>query len=84
MFAMYDNYAVDNLIVDDDSNEERLCKNNSELQALMILFNIAILIVTNVKIYLLNQIIKMHTALIKVLKMLIFLWILMLLWIYFS
>ncbi len=84
MFAMYDNYAVDNLIVDDDSNEERLCKNNSELQASMILFNIAILIVTNVKIYLLNQIIKMHTALIKVLKMLIFLWILMLLWIYFS
>jgi len=73
MFAMYDNYAVDNLIVDDDSNEERLCKNNSELQASMILFNIAILNVTNVKIYLLNQIIKMHTALIKVLKMLIFL-----------
>jgi len=50
MFAIYDNCAVDSLIVDDDSNEERLCRNNSELQALMILFNIATLIATNVKI----------------------------------
>jgi len=50
MFAMYDNYAVDSLIVDDDSNEERSCKDNSELHALMILFDIAILIATNVKI----------------------------------
>ncbi len=50
MFAMYDNYAVDSLIVDDDSNEEKSCKDNSELQASMILFNIAILIATNVKI----------------------------------
>ncbi len=50
MFAMYDNRAVDSLIVDDDSNEERLCKDNSELQASIILFDIAILIATNVKI----------------------------------
>jgi len=50
MFAMYDNYAVNSLIIDDDSNKERSCKNNSKLQALMILFNIATLIVTNVKI----------------------------------
>ncbi len=50
MFAMYDNHAVDSLIVDDDSNEERSYKDNSELQASMILFNIATLIVTNVKI----------------------------------
>jgi len=50
MFAMYDNYAVDSLIVDDDSNEEKSCKDNSELQASMILFNITILIATNVKI----------------------------------
>jgi len=50
MFAMYDNRAVDNLIVDDDSNEERSCRDNSELHALMILFDIAILIATNVKI----------------------------------
>ena len=50
MFAMYDNRAVDSLIVDDDSNEERSCRDNSELHALMILFDIAILIATNVKI----------------------------------
>jgi len=50
MFSMYDNCAVDSLIVDDDSNEERSCKNKSELQASMILFNIATLIATNVKI----------------------------------
>ena len=50
MFAMYDNYAVDSLIVDNDSNEEKSCKDNSELQASMILFNITILIATNVKI----------------------------------
>jgi len=50
MFAMYDNRAVDSLIVDDDSNEERSCRDNSELHALIILFDIAILIATNVKI----------------------------------
>jgi len=50
MFAMYDNHAVDNLIIDDDSNKERSCKDNSEIQASMILLNIAILIATNVKI----------------------------------
>ncbi len=50
MFAMYDNCVVDSLIIDDDSNKERSCKDNSELQALMILFNIATLIATNVKI----------------------------------
>jgi len=50
MFAMYDNRAVDSLIVDDDSNEERSCRDNSELRASIILFDIAILIATNVKI----------------------------------
>ncbi len=50
MFAMYDNCAVDSLIIDDDSNEERSCRDNSELQASMILFDITILIATNVKI----------------------------------
>ncbi len=50
MFAMYDNYAVDSLIIDDDSNKERSYRDNSELQASMILFDIAILIATNVKI----------------------------------
>ncbi len=50
MFAMYNNCAVDSLIVDDDSNEERSCRDNSELHASMILFNIATLIATNVKI----------------------------------
>ncbi len=50
MFAMYDNRAVNSLIVDDDFNKERSCRDNSELHALMILFDIAILIATNVKI----------------------------------
>ncbi len=50
MFVMYDNYAVDSLIIDDDSNKEKSCKDNSELHASMILFNIATLIATNVKI----------------------------------
>ena len=47
---MYDNRAVNSLIVDDNSNEERLCRDNSELYTSMILFNIATLIATNVKI----------------------------------
>ncbi len=38
------------LIVDDDFNEEISCRDNSKLQASMILFNIATLIATNVKI----------------------------------
>ena len=50
MFAMYDNCAVDSLIINDDSNKERLCRDNSELQASIILFDIATLIATNVKI----------------------------------
>ncbi len=47
---MYDNRAVNSLIVDDDSNEEKSCRDNSELHASMILFNIATLIATNVKV----------------------------------
>ena len=47
---MYDNCAVDSLIVDNDSNKERSCRDNSELQTSMILFDIATLIATNVKI----------------------------------
>jgi len=50
MFAMYNNYTVNSLIINNDSNDERSCKDNSELHASMILFNITILIVTNVKI----------------------------------
>ncbi len=50
MFAMYNNCAVDSLIIDNDSNKERSCRNNSELQASIILFNIVTLIATNVKI----------------------------------
>jgi hypothetical protein len=50
MFAMYDNRAVNSLIVDDDSNEEKSCRDNSEVHASMILFNIATLIATNVKV----------------------------------
>jgi len=47
---MYDNCAVDSLIVDDDSNKERSCRDNSELHASIILFNIVTLIAINVKI----------------------------------
>jgi len=50
MFAMYNNYAVDSLIINDDFNKEKSCRDNSELQASIILFDIAILIATNVKI----------------------------------
>jgi len=50
MFAMYDNYAVNSLIIDDDFNKERLCRDNSELQTSMILFDITTLIAINVKI----------------------------------
>ncbi len=50
MFAMYDNYAVNSLIINDDFNKERLCRDNSELQTSMILFDITTLIAINVKI----------------------------------
>ncbi len=50
MFAMYDNHAVDSLIINDDFNKERSCKDNNELHASMILFDITTLIITNVKI----------------------------------
>jgi len=50
MFAMYDNYAVNSLIIDDDFNKERSCRDNSELQTSMILFDITTLIAINVKI----------------------------------
>jgi len=73
MFAMYDNYAVNSLIVDDDSNKERSCRDNSELQTSIILFEITILIATNVKIIFVNQMINKHTALLKVLEMLMLL-----------
>ncbi len=50
MFAMYDNYAVNSLIIDDNFNKERSCRDNSELQTSMILFDITTLIAINVKI----------------------------------
>ncbi len=50
MFAMYDNYAVNSLIIDNDFNKERSCRDNSELQTSMILFDITTLIAINVKI----------------------------------
>jgi len=50
MFAMYDNYAVNSLIIDDDFNKERSCRDNSELQTSMTLFDITTLIAINVKI----------------------------------
>jgi len=40
MFAINDDYVVNSMIIFDEFNEERTCKNNSELHVSMILFNI--------------------------------------------
>jgi len=50
MFAINDDHVVDSLIVFNKFNEEKTCKNNSELHVSMILFNIATINVTNIKI----------------------------------
>ncbi len=50
MFVIDDDHAVNSLIVFNESNEEKTCKNNSELRVSMILFDIAIINVTDIKI----------------------------------
>jgi len=45
-----DDHAVDNMIVFNEFNEERTCRDNSELHVSMILFNIATINVTSIKI----------------------------------
>ncbi len=50
IFMINDDNAVDILIIFDEFNKERTCKNNSELRVLMILFNIMIINIINIKI----------------------------------
>jgi hypothetical protein len=50
MFAIDDDHAVDNMIVFNESNEERTCRDNSELRVSMILFNIMTINATSIKI----------------------------------
>ncbi len=50
MFAINDNYTVNSLIIFNEFNKERTCRNNNELHVLMILFNIMIINVMNIKI----------------------------------
>jgi hypothetical protein len=50
MFAINDDYAVDSLIIFNEFNEERTCRDNSKLCVSMILFNITTINATNIKI----------------------------------
>ena len=50
MFAINNDRAVNSLIIFDESNEERTCRDNSELRVSMILFNIATINATDIKI----------------------------------
>jgi hypothetical protein len=50
MFAINDDCVVNNMIIFNESNEERTCRDNSELHASMILFNIVTINVTSIKI----------------------------------
>jgi len=45
-----DDYAVNSLIIFNEFNKERICRNNSELRVLIIFFNIMTINVTNIKI----------------------------------
>jgi hypothetical protein len=50
MFAINDDHAVDSMIIFNEFNEERTCRNNSELHISMILFNITTINATSIKI----------------------------------
>jgi hypothetical protein len=50
MFMINDDHAVDSMIIFNEFNEERTCKDNSELHVSMILFNIMTINVTSIKI----------------------------------
>ncbi len=50
MFAINDDYVVNSMIIFNEFNEERTCKNNSELHVSMILFNIMTINATSIKI----------------------------------
>jgi hypothetical protein len=50
MFAIDDNRAVNSMIVFNEFNKERTCRDNSELRVSMILFHIATINATSIKI----------------------------------
>jgi hypothetical protein len=50
MFAINDDHAVNSIIIFNEFNEERTCRDNSELHVSIILFNIATINVTSIKI----------------------------------
>jgi hypothetical protein len=50
MFAINNDHAVDSMIIFNESNKERTCRDNSELHVFMILFNIATINATSIKI----------------------------------
>ena len=47
---MYNDCTVDSLIINDEFNERRTCKDNSELHASIILFNVVIINASDVSI----------------------------------
>jgi len=50
MFAIDDDCAVNSMIIFNEFNEEKICRDNSELHVSMILFNIATINATSIKI----------------------------------
>ncbi len=50
IFVVNDDHVINNKIVFDEFNEKRTCRDESKLRALMIIFNIAIINVTSIKL----------------------------------
>jgi len=50
MFMIDNNHAVNSLIIFNEFNKEKTCKDNSELHVSMILFNITTINAINIKI----------------------------------
>jgi hypothetical protein len=50
MFVIDDDCAVDSMIIFNEFNKERTCRDNSELRVSIILFNIATINATSIKI----------------------------------
>ncbi len=50
MFAINDDRVINNKIVFNKFNEKRTCRDENKLRALMIIFNIAIINVTSIKL----------------------------------
>ncbi len=55
MFVINNDHAVNSMIVFNEFNKERTCKDNSELHIFMILFNIVTINVTSIKIILVES-----------------------------